>query len=178
MAISIFVVTLAHPKLDLLLLTRQHTYLMPLMSNETPSIGDVQSAVEFHYGKLVQMTSSEVSGIESTASLARKHLSDLLVRTTRKSNAWNSFQKMEFAKLGDGERVFGDATKVLADKYSRLTPQEKDVLVTGTRKLRTKDSTRHKQMKKAVRTMIRMVRTFFLRQCSMLLMNDDTGPGP
>jgi len=85
---------------------------------------------------------------------------------------------MEFAKLGDGERVFGDATKVLADKYSRLTPQEKDVLVTGTRKLRTKDSTRHKQMKKAVRTMIRMVRTFFLRQCSMLLMNDDTGPGP
>lgn len=136
------------------------------MSNETPSTGDIQREVELHYGKLVQLTSSEVSGIDGTAFLARKRLADLFVRTTRKHNAWNNFQKMEFSKLGDGKRMSGDMTKELADKYSRLTPQEKDALVTGTRKLRTQNSTRHKQMKKAVKTMVRMVSTPF--SCSVL----------
>jgi hypothetical protein len=133
------------------------------MSNETLSIGDIQSEVELHYGKLVQLTSSEVSGIDGTASLARKHLANLFVRTTRKHNAWNSFQKVEYSKLGGSERAPSDITKELADKYSRLTPQEKEALVTGTRKLLSHNSTRHRQMKKTVKIMMKMVSSPFLR---------------
>jgi hypothetical protein len=128
------------------------------MSNETAPARDLQSAVQFHYQELVRLTSSENSGLDDAASLARESLSDLLVRTTRKLNTWNNFQKTEFSKLGDDERVFGNATKELAKKYSKLTPQEKSALVTNTRKIRTQNATRHKQMKKAQRTMIRMVR--------------------